>query len=375
MKGERPTQASIDLEALRANFAQARRLAAGRAVIAVVKADAYGHGAPAVSRALVAAGAERLAVALLSEAAQLRSAGVAVPLLVLGGVHDAAEAEDALALHAIPVVHHAGQLALLARAAAERGVRVPVHVEIDTGMRRMGVPAAGAADFLARLAAEPAVALQGVFTHLARADEEDGDASLEQLAAFEAALAAARARGIEPGLVHVANSAALFGAERVRRALPPAGAVRPGLALYGVAPSPGCSAPLRPVMTLSTRVVQVRRLAPGDAVGYGATHRAERAGWLATLAVGYGDGVPWSLGNRGQVLLRGRRVPIVGRVSMDFVTVDAGEGPVEIGDEAVLFGAGQGQRLPVEEVAAAAGTIPYEILVRVGARVPRVVRG
>jgi alanine racemase len=365
----------IDLDALRANFAELRRHAAGQSVIAVVKADAYGHGAPAVSRALVAAGAERLAVALLSEAAQLRSAGVAVPVIVLGGVHDVAEAEDALALHAIPALQHEGQLALLARVASERGVRFPVHVEIDTGMRRMGVSAEDAPGFLERVAQEPALTLQGVFTHLACADEGDASFSLEQLGRFAGALAAARERGVQPGLVHVANSAALLAGEKLREALAQARAVRPGLALYGVSPAAHCGAALRPAMTLQSRVVQVRRLRAGEAVGYGATWRAQRPSWLATLPLGYGDGVPWSLGNRGCVLLAGRRLPIVGRVSMDFLTVDAGDIPVEVGDEAVIFGSGRDGDLPVVEVAAAAGTIAYELLVRVGARVPRVMLG
>ncbi len=368
-----PTYARIDLAALTANFAFARRAAGARSVIAVVKAEAYGHGAVPVARALVRAGCERLAVARVSEVAPLREAGLAVPILVLGGVHDAEEARAALALHATAVVSHAGHVALLADAARRRSGAAPVHVEIDTGMRRLGVPAAAAAELLGRVAAEPALRLEGVFTHLARADEPDASASVEQLREFRRVIEDVRARGLGSLLVHAANSAGLLADARLGKELPEAGAVRPGILLYGVEPriAPAERAPLLPVMTFCARVAQVREVRAGDAVGYGATWRAPSAGRIATLAVGYADGVPWSLGNRGVVLLGGRRARVVGRVSMDSITVDAGTEDVAPGDEAVIFGAG----LPVEEVAEAAGTLAYELLVRVGSRVPRVTVG
>lgn len=369
MKGERPTQARIDLDALAANHAEARRLARGRDVVAVVKADGYGHGAVPVARRLVAAGCTRLAVMTVAEAAELRAAAVETEILVLGGVHDAAEAADAVAARATPVVQHPDHLPLLAEAAGERGARLPVHVEVDTGMRRMGIPPGSAARFLAEVAGEDRLRLAGVHTHLARADEADLAPSREQLARFAAVLEEARAAGVAPGLVHVANSAGLLAGDGLEDALPPGvGAVRPGLCLYGVRPAPHLPGTLRPVMTLHTRVANVRAIRPGEAVGYGATFRAERPGRIATLPLGYADGVPWAAGGRGEALVRGRRVPFAGRVSMDLVTLDCGDLPVEIGDEAVLFGEG----LPVEEAAAAAGTIPYELLVRVGRRVPRV---
>ena len=194
--------------------------------------------------------------------------------------------------------------------------------------------------------------------------------SIEQLRAFRRILGEAARLNPLPGIIHVANSAGLAAGDLLAKELPEANAVRPGLMLYGVEPRTGTARgalPLRPVMTLATRVVQVRDVGTGDAVGYGATWRSTAPKRIATLAIGYGDGVPWSLGNRGEVLLRGRRVPMVGRVSMDLITVDAGEAAV--GDEAILFGEG----LPIEEVAARAGTLPYELLTRVGARVPRVV--
>jgi len=175
--------------------------------------------------------------------------------------------------------------------------------------------------------------------------------------------------------VHVANSAALLSFHETLETLPEQGAVRPGIMLYGVNPAPHVDAGLRPVMTLRTEIMALRSVAEGDAVGYAGTHRAAQATRIATLPLGYADGVPWSLGNRGMALLNGRRVPIVGRVSMDLVTLDIGGGPAEIGDEVILFGVGQGTALLVEEVAQAAGTLSYELLVRVGRRVPRVYEG
>jgi alanine racemase len=378
MKGERPTTASIDLAALAANYAEAERLAAGRRVIAVVKADAYGHGAVPVARRLIAAGCERLAVATVAEAAELRAGAVRVPILVLGGIHDAAEAADAAALDLVPVIQHQGHVSLLARAARERGRPLGVELEIDTGMARMGVAPEDVAAFAASLVRDGALVLQGVYTHLACADEADLGPSRRQLALFGEILAGLGSRGLAPERVHVANSAGLVAGAELADVLPPeVNAVRPGLLLYGVQPSPvrAEAATLRPVMSLRTRVANVRHVRRGDPVGYGATFRAKQRGRIATIPVGYADGVPWALGNRGHALLRGRKVPIAGRVSMDLVTLDVGELPVEIGDPVLLFGEtarSPRERLPVEAQAEAAGTIPYELLVRVGRRVPRV---
>jgi alanine racemase len=375
MKSERPTTARIDLAALAHNYAEAQRLAEGRQVIAVVKADAYGHGAVPVARRLVAAGCTRLAVATVTEAAELRAAAVRVPLLVLGGIHDAAEADDAAALDLVPVIQHAGHVTLLARAARERGGQLAVELEVDTGMARMGVPPEDVAALAASIAREEALALEGVYTHLAGADEADLASSRRQLALFREVLAGLRSRGLAPARAHVANSAGLMAGAELAGALPPdVNAVRPGLMLYGVQPTAERAgvAALRPVMSLRTRVANVRHVRRGDAVGYGATFRAKQRGRIATLPIGYADGVPWSLGNRGHVLLRGRKLRIAGRVSMDLLTLDVGELPLEIGDPVLVFGQDGGDRLPVEELAEAAGTIPYELLVRVGRRVPRV---
>lgn len=379
LRGERPTTATIDLGALAHNFALAGRLAGGRHVVAVVKADAYGHGAVPVARRLVEAGCRHLAVVTVAEGVVLREAGLRVPILVMGGVHDAEEAA-AVAHHGLTaVVHHAGHLPLLAKAAREREEPLPVHVEVDTGMRRMGVAPEDAPELLAGLARAPGLVLDGIYTHLAQADEADPAPTRAQLGLFREVLAAAATRGAVARQVHVANSGGVIAAESFAEELPPeVNAVRPGLMLYGAAPSRHLfgRAPLAPVMSLRTRVCHVRHVRPGDPVGYGATFRAGQRGRVATIPVGYADGIPWCLGNRGSAILRGRRVRFAGRVSMDLVTLDVGEGPVEIGDEVLLFGRGAGDppaRLPVEEVAEAAGTIAYEILTGVGARVPRLV--
>ena len=370
MTGERRARAIVDLRAVRANFAEARRRAEGREVVAVVKADAYGHGAVPVARALAEAGCRRFAVATVPEAVALRDAGRDEPILVFGGVEDAAEAEAAGRLGLTPVVHGDAHVARLAEAAARTPIEV--EVEVDTGMRRMGASPEAAPGLLAAVSAAPGLRLQGVYTHFARADEADLAPSLEQIALFRAVLDAARERGVEPAAVHAANSAALLAGKELADALPGDAAVRPELMLYGVCPAVHLDVSLVPAMTLIARVAQVHPLRAGETVGYSSHHRASVDTRVATLSVGYADGIPIAASNRGCVLLGGRRAPIVGRVSMDFVTVDVGDARVAVGDDAIVFGARGDAQLPVDEAAIAAGTISYELLVGVGARVPRV---
>lgn len=370
----RPTRARISLGAIAHNFAIAQRCAGSRDVIAVVKADAYGHGAIAVARCLVRCGATRLAVATVPELAALRVAGIDTPTLLLGGVHGPADAATALALGATPVVHHDVQRAWVEAAAASRGARATVHVEVDTGMRRLGVPAGEAVALIAGVAGSPHLVLGGVATHFARADEEDPGPTRAQAEAFARVLDELARRRLDPGLVHLANSAGLLCGSDWENQI--AGtAVRPGLMLYGIAPAPHCAdAGLRPAMTLETAVVALRRIEAGESVGYGATWQAPRSGWIATLPMGYADGYPWSAGRpeaHAEVLIAGRRRRLVGRVSMDLVTVWLEEDPVSIGEPAIAFGVGAGGSLPVESLATAAATLSYEVVVRVGARVPR----
>lgn len=383
-RAERPCEATIDLDALRANAAQAMRLAGRRELIAVVKADAYGHGALVVARSLLASGCSRLAVLTVSEAVALREAGIGAPILVLAGARDGDEAEASVQHRLTPVVHHPESLERVAVAAGRAGASVPVHVEVDTGMQRMGVPRGDASRFLCEVSQRPGVFLEGAFTHFARADEPDLGACFEQIAHFREVLDEAKALGVRPALVHADNSAALMAGKALREAFPEATAVRPGLMLYGVRPAAHFDLDLQPVMTLRASVVAVREVPAGETVGYGGTFRAPEGGTrVATLAVGYADGIPWSAGNRGQVWLAGARRPIAGRVSMDSIGVDIGASArVALGDEAILFGAADASSgspssgsIGVDEAARAAGTVHYELLVRVGARVPRVVVG
>jgi alanine racemase len=371
----RSTVACIDRAALRANYAEALRHAGGRALIAVVKADAYGHGAVLVARTLAEAGCRRFAVVTVCEAAELRDAGIDEPILLLGGVTDREQAREALARGVTPVVHGERDVDLLVSSTDRARTRAAVHVEIDSGMHRMGVGPDDAVALLQRIAGEPSLQLAGCFTHLARADEPDLAPSFEQIRCFREVLREVRRRGIAPGEVHVANSAALLVGNPLRTALPEATAVRPGVMLYGVRPAPHLAANLRPVMTLETRVQLVRSVRAGEGVGYAALYRPKHDTRIATLPAGYADGVPISASNRGEVLIGARRFPIAGRVSMDSITVDVGDADVAVGDQAILFGAGERGALPVEEAAAAADTLAYELLVRVGSRVPRVAVG
>lgn len=379
---ERPVWAWVDQDALRHNARRAIDCAKGRSVIGVVKADGYGHGAADVARALLAEGISRLAVVSVGEGAELRRAGIVAPVLLLGGLEDAVAAEHALKWGLTPVLHDQRGFEL-ARSLGRSGSPLSVEVEIDTGMHRMGVPASQAVSLLERVITTQQLVLSGLFTHLACADDSDPEASRGQIARFGRMQRELRVHG-EGGAspqveTHVVNSAGLLRLAELET--PESGvvtsAVRPGLMLYGVSPFADRSAEsldLDPVMTLAARVVALRAVSKGDGVGYGASWRAPRDTRIATLPLGYADGLSRSLAGRGEVFLAGAMRPIVGRVSMDYVTIDVGEASVEIGQVATIFGrTSDGIRVPVEGLARAAGTIGYEIIVGVGQRVPRVI--
>lgn len=376
------TEAVIDLDALRRNIMLSRDLAAGRDVIGVVKADAYGHGAVPVAQTLVAAGCKRLAVVNVDEATVLREAGIDSPdILVLSGLRSTEEAREAADKRLTPVLHNDETRLFAAEAGRRAGAPIQVEVEVDTGMTRMGIDAARAAEFLVEVAATPALDLSGIFTHFSRADETDLAPCLLQLQVFRRVLEGARKNGVSAPNIHVANSAGLLAGKPIFDALPEATAVRPGLMLYGVQPAPHFDAPLAAVMCLQSQVVRLQDVVPGQPVGYGGLYRARQNSRIATVPVGYADGIPCSTYGQGSVWIRGKRRPIVGRVSMDYIGVDVGEenddAPVEQGDRAVIFGnaASDPDGISVEEAAAWAGTIAYEPLVRVGQRVPRRVVG
>jgi alanine racemase len=368
----RPTWADIDLDALRSNV-RALHQQARVPLLGVVKANAYGHGAVAVARTLLDEEAvTMLAVASVDEGLRLREAGLNAPLLLLSAMLPD-EANAAVQLDLTPTVFTLEVARAVSQAAGEARRIAPIHFKIDTGMTRLGVWHEDAAALLRAVLALPNLRVEAIYTHLACADEEDDTFSATQLQAFGRALIACHAvlreYSAPPIFVHAANSAATlrYGSARFDR-------VRPGLALYGVSPLPlNQPAPeLRPVMSLRSRVTHVRDVAPGTAVSYGATWRASQPSCLATVPVGYADGYARRLSNRAQVLVRGRRCPVVGRVTMDQIIVDCSplKPRAQIGEPVMLWGEG----LPVEEVARWAETIPYELLCAVSRRVPRVYR-
>jgi len=362
----RPTRAEVDLGALAHNMEAIRRAADGVRVLAVVKADAYGHGVVPVAGRLAAEGAVGFGVALAEEGIELREAGITAQVLILNGVYGGAH-RDVLAARLTPVVYDIDTVAAFQRAA--RGRRFGFHLKVDTGMSRLGVPVSALDAFLDALEGFPRARIDGVMTHLASADEDPEFTAL-QLSRFRVALEGIRRRGHEPSLVHAANTAAVLRHPDARFDM-----VRAGIALYGVMPVPGPPIGLRPVMSLRSEIIALRDLVPGDTVGYGRTFATGRACRLATVPVGYGDGLMRSVSNRGAVLVRGRRCPVVGRVSMDLTAVDVTEVPeVAVADEVVLLGEQGQERIDADEVARAAGTIAYEVLTNVSRRVPRFYR-
>ncbi|MEZ5556689.1 alanine racemase [Haliea sp.] len=354
----RPCEARLDLSALRHNLALARRLAPRSRVMAVVKANAYGHGATTMARALEPL-VDALAVACLEEALELRDAGIRAPVLLLQGAFHPDEVPLAAQHKLWLTIENATQLVWLERAT----LPAPLHcwLKVDTGMHRLGVAPEQVAEFHQRLLACGKLAGPPVLTtHFACADQLDHPATLQQIARFE------RLTQALPGERSAANSPATL-------AWPDSHYdwIRPGFMLWGNSPfaAPHTAADtLRPVMTLVSRVTSLRDIAPGEAVGYGATWQATRTSRIATVTVGYGDGYPRGAGNGTPVLVNGQRAPLAGRVSMDMISVDVTDLPgVALGDPVVLWGAG----LPVAEVAEKAHTIGYELLTRMPARVPR----
>ncbi|MEY4950103.1 MAG: hypothetical protein RL698_2314 [Pseudomonadota bacterium] len=358
---------AIDLDALAHNLGEVRRLVGPRVrICAVVKANAYGHGAAPVSRRLLAGGAQMLAVASLDEAHELRRGGVAAPILVLGGVAPA-DAGAAVELGLSIVAWDGESLATLA-SAVPAGRRLRVHLKVDTGLGRLGARPRDLAGLASAALAGP-FEVEGVLSHLASGEVEDHPTVEEQQRAFEDAIAALAEGGLRPALRHLANSGALLAHPSTHYDM-----VRPGLVLYGALPAPALAARIRvrPVMQLRATVLQVKDVEPGAGIGYGSTHRMARHGRIAVLHLGYAQGVPRALSNRGTAILRGHPAPIVGMVSMDHTTVDATAIPeARAGDEAILWGS-DAPGNDVMSVGALAGTLGYELLTGVPREVPRI---
>lgn len=368
-----PARAVVDHAAIRANVERMRAVAGRAEVMAVVKADAYGHGILPVARTALAAGATWLGVAQLGEALGLRAAGVTAPLLTWIYAPGAPLA-DAVAAGIDVSAAAPWALEGLAAAAVRAGRPARVHLKADTGMGRGGArPEAwdGLVDHAARLAAEGTVDVVGVWSHLARGDEPEASTTAEQVATFRAALAVVDRAGLRPAVRHLAASSGTLFHPETHFDL-----VRPGIALYGLSPAPDVASPvdlgLRAAMRLEADVILTKDVPAGTRVGYGHTYATPEAGRLALLPLGYGDGIPRHAGSAGPVQLAGRRARIAGRVSMDQVVVDLGPGAEAApGDVAVLFGDARDGVPTAEDWAAAAGTIGYEIVTRLGTRVPR----
>ena len=383
----RSTVAHVDLAALQDNFRAIQGFLAGGpqgpplrpsgparpgpppGVIAVVKANAYGHGAPRVAQALEQAGATMLAVADIEEGIVIRRAGVRAPILIFGAL-SVSDLDGLFEFALTPTISTPSAARAVQAAAARHRTSIAYHLKIDTGMNRLGFRHDNLRRTLPELLASPNLTLDAVYTHFASADLPESPTFNEQRQRFESALETIGALGAAPRLRHASNSAALLRDSRVWYDM-----VRPGLLLYGIVPPPLASTiALRPVMSLTSRVVAVKGLRPGEGVGYGGKFQADSPRTIAVVPAGYADGLDTRLGGRGHVLIRGRRVPIVGAVSMDMLSVDVTGLDVAPGDEVVLLGR-QGdetwQQIDAREMAAAIGTIPWEIVCRLGSRVER----
>lgn len=369
MNPVRPTRLEVDLDAIAHNVAVLTDLAGDAEVCAVVKADGYGHGAVAVARAAVAAGASWLAVALVEEGEELRDGGLEAPILLLSEPPaDAAARIVAAGLVASVCTPTFGRA--LDDAAADAGRTCDVHLLVDTGMGRVGATPEHWQELFEAPRSWKALTVTGLWTHFARADEPEAGTTERQLERFEEARRSAAAAGVTDVVVHAANSAATLLFPQARFDM-----VRTGIAVYGLSPAPDLPAErfgLRQALRLVSEVSFVKHVPAGTAVSYGHTWTAAEAGWVATVPVGYADGVPRALSNRAEAIWNARRVPFVGNVTMDQLLVWCGDKEPQIGDEVVFLGRGEeGAFVGVDEWADLEGTISYEVACAIGKRVPR----
>ncbi|MBT6179114.1 MAG: alanine racemase [Deltaproteobacteria bacterium] len=361
----RPTQVAVDLQALRQNAAAIAKLHPDVQLCAVVKADAYGHGSVEIARTLADAGVAWLAVALVEEGIRLREAGIDLPILVLGAlVNEAAEALVKFKL--IPTVFEVEQLEALSKAAGSSSLKL--HLKVDTGMSRLGVQPEQLGAFLQELKNHPNLVLDGVMTHLQNADLEDTPRNQAQIEAFENALSQVKSAGFSPQHRHLSNSAATLTLENTSQNL-----LRPGLVMYGLSPmQTNVPKALTPLMRWTTRPLQIKEIAAGERVSYGGHFVAKRATKIAVLPVGYADGYRRSFEGKADVLIQGRRAPIVGSICMDLCMVDVTDFEnITQQDEVVLMGSQGTECITTYDLAQWAGTIAYEITCGISDRVPR----
>jgi alanine racemase len=365
----RPTVGEVDLRALEFNYRQIKkRIPRDVKLLAVVKADAYGHGAVPISLRLEKLGVEYLGVAIPEEGVELRRGGVKAPILILGGIFGS-EVDQIFRFRLTPVIFKKDSLKILSREAERRKRKVKVHLKVDTGMGRLGVPLNLWPDFLREVMRFPRIEAEGILSHFAMTDEEKNFTE-NQWTGFQEAVAIAQKLGICCPYLHMANSATLttFPAYSARL-------VRPGIMLYGSYPAPTFRSliPLKPVMTLKTHIHFLKLVPAGTRISYGGIFRAKRKSLIATLPIGYADGYSHHLSNKGEVLIRRKRAPVVGKVCMDFIMVDVTHIPrVSVGDEVILMGRQGKEQITPEEIAEKINSISYEVLCSIGKRVPRV---
>lgn len=368
----RPTHAVVHIDRLRFNAKQIlSKLATGVEAMAIVKADAYGHGAVLVARALESTGIKRLGVATLEEGLELRRQGLRAEIHVLDGLMG--PVPDYFSNRLYPVVHSLKELETLKAHLSEDGREMCASLKFDTGMGRLGFFASQVDEVMAILKRTPALRIVAVLSHLARADEEEPEFTQRQFTLFRKLRDILVERGIKNARYSIANSAAILDGQMADLDW-----VRPGIALYGAYPHPrfGPKLDLKPVLELKSQVIALKKFSPGSTLGYGATFETTRESVVAVLPIGYADGYPRLLSNRAHVLLRGHKAAVVGRISMDLTLVDVTDIPgAAIGDEVTLIGEDGGACIRVEEVAAWADTISYEILCGLTARVPRIYKG
>ena len=373
----RPTWAEVSLSTLRQNFRLLRKhVGSGVSICAVVKADAYGHGATPCAQALEEEGALWLGVTSLDEAIPLRDAGIRARILLMTGFWRGEE-EEIVRLQLTPTVWEPGQVKLLEKAAASLGVKHAVHLKIDTGMGRLGVTPEELPRVCAALKSSPHLELEGLSTHLASSEVLDAPSVEEQLTRFSKADRLLHSEGLRPALVHAANTSAMISRSQTWYNM-----VRPGLALYGYylpferagreVSGSGLRLPVKPVLTWKTRILSLRDVQANQALGYGGTYVTKAPARVAALPVGYADGLNRQISANGRVIVRESYAPILGRISMDLTLVDVtGLNGVSVGDEVILLGSSDGLSVDAREHAQLAKTIPYEILCNISKRVPR----
>ncbi|HTY12869.1 MAG TPA: alanine racemase [Candidatus Omnitrophota bacterium] len=361
------TYAEISIEAIKHNIAAIKKLLKpGTRFMAVTKANAYGHGSVAVSRAALEAGADFLAVANLKEALELREAGVVGPILIL--TESPTSVMDEVVQHRLTqTVYSFSEAKALSDEASRRKLTAKVHIKVDTGMGRVGVQPSEAVALVAKVQSLPNLEIEGVFTHFAKAEEHMDSFTSDQFDRFRALLP----KLSDIPIKHAANSAATLFHPATHLDM-----VRVGLMLYGLYPKPEAvrDISLKPALSLKSRVVYLKRVPSGTPISYGGIYSTSKETSIATLPVGYADGYSRRLSNRAKVLINGKRYPVVGTVTMDMTLVDVGDGRVQVGDEAALIGSQGIENITADEIAALDGTISYEVICNIGKRVPRVYR-